>query len=153
MKGSYCFHYSQSSCLRRQSNVLLKVLYTCSTWYVPPLCQLKPRIEEDAVIVTYDTILTFPREIKSIWTKKFSIVTVLYLIERYVNFLQILLAWVKRPSIIAVRSYANSNYVSTIDSVLDIEVNTHKSRHMCVAQPTVYLAVRLITSYALFPRC
>ncbi|KAK7687274.1 hypothetical protein QCA50_009779 [Cerrena zonata] len=42
-------------------------------------------------LIVYDTILTIPQEIKCIWKRKFSAVTVLYLFIRYGAVLDMLL--------------------------------------------------------------
>ncbi|KAF8575530.1 hypothetical protein K439DRAFT_1268667, partial [Ramaria rubella] len=34
-------------------------------------------------LLTYDTLLTFPSEVKFIWHKKFRLGTILYLLARY----------------------------------------------------------------------
>ena len=36
-------------------------------------------------ILWYDTVFTFPREVKSIWTRKPSLVSLVYITQRYPN--------------------------------------------------------------------
>ncbi|KAF8585197.1 hypothetical protein K439DRAFT_1266884, partial [Ramaria rubella] len=50
------------------------------------LCTLTPT----QAILAYDTLLTFPSEVRFIWHKKFRLGTILYLLARYPVLLQLL---------------------------------------------------------------
>ncbi len=45
-------------------------------------------------LVAYDYIITIPQEITAVWKRKFSIATLLFVINRYLMVLSILLAYV-----------------------------------------------------------
>ncbi|THH30158.1 hypothetical protein EUX98_g4029 [Antrodiella citrinella] len=42
-----------------------------------------------AVLITYDTLLTFSREVQCIWTKKPNLVTVLFILQRYCTLIEL----------------------------------------------------------------
>ena len=59
-------------------------------------------IYQHAVIIAYDILLSFDRELASIWQRKTSFVTALYAIQRYVTLVDFAMV-LAHPSSLAVR--------------------------------------------------
>lgn len=76
-------------------------------------------------IVAYDTVLTFPREVKNIWTRKPSLVSLVYFTQRYPNL------------IVYAFLTANNNFPFSDDTVSDISTRCGRIAHcqleVCIA--------------------
>jgi len=73
-----------------------------------------------AVILGYDTLLTFSREVDCIWNRKFSAVTVLYVLQRYTLLFCVILRQYNPSTIIACKALLVMQDITNICSMMGV---------------------------------